>query len=449
MKNHNIFLAAAMAAALPLFSGCQKHDHAEEGHDAHGEAAHGAHAGETHDGGGELPSSAPTLWTSRSELFIEHKYLIAGRETSFAAHVTELAGFKPLTSGTFKLTFAGTGGKYAAAADKPASPGIFRPVITVPEPGRYRVKAEVNSGALRDAYDLGEVEVYKDAAAAAAAAPKEEGAGGIAFLKEQQWKFDFLTAPAARRSLSRRFPAAGTVRAPLGGHHAVTAPAAGRVLWAAAPGASVTRGAPLARLAAAGGDAEVLSPADGVVAVAQASPGETVEKGWKLFEVSDLSSVWVEARVYETEAAELPAVTGALVTSQALEAPVAASRVVGVGAALDSASGTIPLVFEVPNPGGRLRVGSHVTLAVAAGAPRAALALPDGALIDEEGSWAVYVQDGGESFSRRLVEPGLRDGGWVEIRSGLKAGERVVTRGAYKVKLAASSSAIPAHGHAH
>lgn len=453
MKNLNKYLLVSLAAALPLLYGCHGHDHEEAGPDGH--AAHGAHDG--HDDhaaraaqGPELPSAAVTLWTARTELFMEHKYLVAGRETSFAAHLTEMGGYKPLTSGRFTLTFSGAGGRtYTAAAEKPSSPGIFRPVIAVPEPGRYRLRATVADGALRDAHDLGQVEVYADAAAAAAAAPEDEEGGGISFLKEQQWKFDFMTAPAARRLLSRRFPVSGTVRAPLTAQRPVTAPASGTVLWAAAPGASVARGAALARLAAADGEVEVLSPVDGVVTLAQASAGERAEKGWKLFEVSDLSSVWVEARVYETEAAQLPSVTGALVTSQALAAPVPASRVVSVGAALDSASGTIPLVFEVPNPGGNLRVGSQVTLAVAAGAARQVLALPATALIDEEGSWAVYVQDGGESFSRRLVEPGLRDGAWVEIKSGLKAGERVVTRGAYKVRLAASSTAIPAHGHAH
>ncbi|MEW5907160.1 MAG: efflux RND transporter periplasmic adaptor subunit [Elusimicrobiota bacterium] len=452
MKNSNLKLlcSAALLAALPLLYGCHGHDHGEAGRDDHAE--HDGH--DDHgkpDGGEALPSSAVTLWTARTELFMEHKYLVAGRETSFAAHLTEMAGFKPLTSGRFTLTFSGAAGKtYTAAAEKPSSPGIFRPVITVPEPGKYRVKASLAAGALRDTHDLGEIEVYADAAAAAAAAPAEEEAGGISFLKEQQWKFDFMTAPAAARSLARRFPASGTVRAPLGRHAPVAAPVSGTVLSAAAPGALAARGAALAVLRTAdGGTAEVFSPVDGVVALAQVSGGERVEKDWKLFEIADLSSVWVEARVYETEAAALPSVTGALVTSQALERPARSERVVSVGAALDRESGTIPLVFEVPNPGGRLRVGSHVALAVEAGAPRRALAVPAGALIDEEGSWAVYVQDGGESFSRRLVETGLRDGDWVEIKSGLKAGERVVTRGAYKVKLAASSSAIPAHGHAH
>ncbi|KAF0153850.1 MAG: RND family efflux transporter MFP subunit [Elusimicrobia bacterium] len=191
------------------------------------------------------------------------------------------------------------------------------------------------------------------------------------------------------------------------------------------------------------------SPVGGVVSLVQAAGGERVEKGWKLFEITDLSKVWVEARIYETEAAALPAVAGALVYSQALERPLKSSRVVSVGASLDSESGTIPLVLEVPNPGGRLRIGSHVTLSVDSGPARTALAVPAGALVDEEGSFAVYVQDGGETFSRRLVETGLRDGDLVEIKSGLRAGERVVTRGAYKVRLAAASSALPAHGHAH
>jgi multidrug efflux pump subunit AcrA (membrane-fusion protein) len=59
------------------------------------------------------------------------------------------------------------------------------------------------------------------------------------------------------------------------------------------------------------------------------------------------------------------------------------------------------------------------------------------------------VQLGGETFEKRDLTLGIRDGDWVQVLSGVKEGERVVTKGAYAVKLASMSSAIPAHGHAH
>ena len=55
----------------------------------------------------------------------------------------------------------------------------------------------------------------------------------------------------------------------------------------------------------------------------------------------------------------------------------------------------------------------------------------------------------GEAFVRRVVETGIRDGDWIAIRGGLQAQERVVSKGAYQVRLAASAPAALGHGHAH
>jgi multidrug efflux pump subunit AcrA (membrane-fusion protein) len=61
----------------------------------------------------------------------------------------------------------------------------------------------------------------------------------------------------------------------------------------------------------------------------------------------------------------------------------------------------------------------------------------------------VYVMTGGESFARRLVRTGVRDGDWIEVVDGLEPGQRVVSRGAWLVKLASTRSGEIGHGHAH
>lgn len=442
MKNNikaGLAAVVCLAALMPFLGGC-KHEHDQAGGDHPAAAA-------------EPVTRALTLWTARTELFIEHKLLVAGKETSFAAHVTELAGFKPVAAGRLALIFTGSDGAvFTFAADKPSNPGIFRPAAAL-DAGIYRLRVELDSPGLRDRHDAGEVRVFANPAAAADTPPGDSN-GAIGFLKEQQWRVDFMVSPAGLRRLASRFHASGIVRAPAGRHAAVPATVSGIILpgaaAASAPGVSVSAGGQLAVIRSADGtETAVLSPVSGVISLAQTTDGEAVEKGWKLFEIADLSSVWVEARIHETEAAALTAVSGALVSSLALDRPAQSSRVISIGASLDRESGTIPLVFEVPNPGGRLRIGSQVSLSVEAGSPRTALAVPAQALVDEDGTIAVYVQTGGESFERRLVETGVRDGDFVEIKSGLRAGERVVTRGAYKVRLAAASSSLPAHGHGH
>jgi multidrug efflux pump subunit AcrA (membrane-fusion protein) len=77
------------------------------------------------------------------------------------------------------------------------------------------------------------------------------------------------------------------------------------------------------------------------------------------------------------------------------------------------------------------------------------VAVPRQAVIDDNGKPTVYVVDGGQSFLVRRVEVGPRDGEWLALRSGLGAGDRVVSRGAYEIKLATAAGAMPAHGHAH
>lgn len=70
-------------------------------------------------------------------------------------------------------------------------------------------------------------------------------------------------------------------------------------------------------------------------------------------------------------------------------------------------------------------------------------------MIEEQGLFYVYVQTAGESFQKREVKTGAGDGMNVEILSGVESGERVVTKGAYNIKLATMSGTIPAHGHEH
>ena len=70
--------------------------------------------------------------------------------------------------------------------------------------------------------------------------------------------------------------------------------------------------------------------------------------------------------------------------------------------------------------------------------------------MNEDGLHTVYVQADGEAFEKRILKTGIIDNGYVQVIEGLKVGERVVTVGAYQVRLAALSpeSAI-GHGHAH
>ena len=77
------------------------------------------------------------------------------------------------------------------------------------------------------------------------------------------------------------------------------------------------------------------------------------------------------------------------------------------------------------------------------------LVMPVAALVEEQGVFYVYVQTEGESFQKREVKLGANDGQQVQVLSGIEEGERVVTKGAYQIKLSTASGTLPAHGHEH
>jgi RND family efflux transporter MFP subunit len=110
-------------------------------------------------------------------------------------------------------------------------------------------------------------------------------------------------------------------------------------------------------------------------------------------------------------------------------------RLVDIGAVVDEQTRTAKAVFEVNNAAGKLRLGMQAHLRLAAGDKRPVLLVPKEAVLENEGKKIVYVLRTGEEFERRDVVVGEEYGDKVAIVSGVKPGERVVTQGAYQLKL--------------
>jgi membrane fusion protein, heavy metal efflux system len=108
----------------------------------------------------------------------------------------------------------------------------------------------------------------------------------------------------------------------------------------------------------------------------------------------------------------------------------------------------IPITYEIDNKG-EIIPGSFVEVYLKSSPIPDVLVMPVTALLDEQGTFYVYVQTEGESFQKREVTLGLNDGINVQVLSGVKEGERVVNKGAYQIKLATMAGSMPAHGHEH
>ncbi len=83
------------------------------------------------------------------------------------------------------------------------------------------------------------------------------------------------------------------------------------------------------------------------------------------------------------------------------------------------------------------------------GEKKETVAIPTSAVQEYNGLAVVYVQFHDDAFERRVVNLGIQDGDFVEVKKGLKAGDKVVTKGAYLIQLAASGPQVAGHGHAH
>lgn len=237
-------LLALLASAGPASAG-GGHPHGPDG-------SHPAPAASVED---EFPSGSVTHFTTASELFVEFPFLVRGRNSRFAAHLTTLPDFRAVAAGKVAVTLSGDGKpEERFEVDGPGSPGIFRPVVHPAHAGRRRVKLSLDMGAGPDVHDLGVFRVFDDERSARAAAPEEvDDANAVPFLKEQQWRVDFRMEPATRRKLRPALHAYGSLVPRSGGESTVVAPASGRLNSPTdgfpVPGSRVARRQVLARLA--------------------------------------------------------------------------------------------------------------------------------------------------------------------------------------------------------
>jgi multidrug efflux pump subunit AcrA (membrane-fusion protein) len=183
--------------------------------------------------------------------------------------------------------------------------------------------------------------------------------------------------------------------------------------------------------------------------------GEHVESQGTVYRLLDLERVWVVAHVPEFDLSAVGERPGALMECAAFPDRLfdllgdLDGRIVNNGRVVDPEARTVPLRYEVPNPEGLLRAGMFADLYLEAGRSSDSVTVPENAIVMDNGRPVAFVLVHGEAFQKRYLELGIRDGKSVEVRSGISEGERVVTKGAYLVKLASASPASFGEGHAH
>jgi cobalt-zinc-cadmium efflux system membrane fusion protein len=190
----------------------------------------------------------------------------------------------------------------------------------------------------------------------------------------------------------------------------------------------------------------VTAPFAGTVIEKKVTLGELGSPSEPMFTVADLSKVWIQADLPEVALAKVRVGANAKVTVPAYPGETFSGRVGHIGAMLDKDTRTIAARIEVANADGRLKPEMFATATIEAGGDkREAIALPDAAIVLLEGKPTVFVFEQG-AYEAREVEPGERVGGRTLLKSGVKAGDQVVTSGAYALKARKLKSQL-GHGH--
>ena len=193
---------------------------------------------------------------------------------------------------------------------------------------------------------------------------------------------------------------------------------------------------PAARsVTAASATYDVHAPIAGTIVSVGKATGEQVAPGEAIVEIVALDTVWVEAPIFEKDLGKLARQGRATFTTAAFPDKEHLGQLIHVSKVIDEQSRTAKAVFEVPNRSEELSIGMQANVRLDAGSRIQVLLIPKEAVLDNEGRKVVYVLLSGEEFERRDVEIGDEYGGQVAILSGVKPGERVVTQGAYQLKL--------------
>ena len=177
----------------------------------------------------------------------------------------------------------------------------------------------------------------------------------------------------------------------------------------------------------------VKAPFAGTVIEKSAVLGELAQPDKSLFTVADLSTLWIEANLFDKDLGRVRVGAPATVTVSAYPGEAFQGRLTYISSTVDRETRAVQARVEVPNPDRRLKPEMFATAAIATAATTEALTLPQAAVLLVNGQPTAFVREAG-GFEPRAVEVGDKVGKRIVLTSGVKAGESVVVAGAYALK---------------
>lgn len=196
----------------------------------------------------------------------------------------------------------------------------------------------------------------------------------------------------------------------------------------------------------------ITAPIAGYVKSILAREGDYVEVGQPLVSVTQNRKMYLRAEASGKYYSSLKNISSANFKSpyseEVYQLAELGGRLLSYGKSPGDNSYHVPVTFEFENKVDIIP-GTFVEIYLLSTPLNNVISVPHTAITEEQGNYFVYVQLDGECYKKQRIEPGGHDGVNVQVLSGIKPGDRVVTEGAYQVKLASASNVLPAHSHEH
>ena len=196
----------------------------------------------------------------------------------------------------------------------------------------------------------------------------------------------------------------------------------------------------------------VVAPIGGFVKECLVKDGDFVDVGQPMMTLSQNRKLYLRAEVPERDYPLLGRISSANFRTAYSDSVYSLAgmggRIVALGKTSGSGAPFVPVTFEFDNIGS-LIPGSYAEIYLLTTPRENVLSVPVQALTEEQGVFYVYIRTEKDCYLRREVTTGDSDGRSIEIKSGLRPGDEVVTQGAVNVRLASASATIPAHTHNH
>lgn len=178
-----------------------------------------------------IPTKSFTLWSDKTELFVEFPALVVGEPSRFAAHYTILDEHQPVREGQVTVSLVNEDKGIRNTAESPSSPGIFSPTLQPKAVGNFKLIFELKTSMYSDTLIIHDVIVYATKNDAIETLGSIDEGGGISFLKEQAWKIGFATEQVIRQPISDVIHTAGEIQPVKGEEKVIAAKSSGIIFF--------------------------------------------------------------------------------------------------------------------------------------------------------------------------------------------------------------------------